>query len=366
MDELGLSGLRQKIVANHVGVILPLSGNLKGVGQAVLRGIRLGLGPKTVLVVRDSAGRSDNIENHILDLEAEGVIGIIGPINRRGASVAGRLADERQIPIIRLSVEASLPQARQWAFRAFLSLRSQCKALVNYAHRRGLKRWAILHADSALGKGLTQNCQNEITLADGKVVVTQSYPANATSLTELAKTLKESKFNALFVADIGQRAGLVLRFLAREDIWTIGALQTTSPESEVQYVQFFAPMEWKRPELITQDARYAKGIVIAAEWPGADTRPAAELNAAFQSEFGREPGVFHAIGYDAIRMIQAAGARSRRGLMKRLHSEQGFDGVLGHTRFDEKGEVNREVHLYRVGSKGFKAVGIRRDRKTRN
>ncbi|HIA01311.1 MAG TPA: hypothetical protein EYN66_05295, partial [Myxococcales bacterium] len=186
-DELGLAKAQRKVTANYLGVLLPLSGKFKGVGQAILRNIRLGLDKKTRLIVRDTAGRADNMVNHISELEQRGVVGIIGPVDRNAANEAARIANERHIPILRLSVEEPLTTeiaetdsqngesndpnspSQEWSFRAFLSLRSQCRVLVKYAHRRRLKRWAILHADSPFGIKIARSCQIEIEAAGGKV-----------------------------------------------------------------------------------------------------------------------------------------------------------------------------------------------------
>jgi ABC-type branched-subunit amino acid transport system substrate-binding protein len=354
-DRLG--ALSKTGVDRHaVGVLLPLSGKLKRVGEAILRGIRLAVESHTTLIIRDTAGRSDTVERHLLDLEARGVIAILGPVVRSAAHRAARVAEDRRLPVLRLNVEEIAVAPREWAFRAFLSRRSQCRALAEYALKRGLKRWAILYADSAFGQLLASTCEAVLVAAGGDVKYTRAYPPRAPSLTEVAKELKVIPFDALFIADVGRRAGLVLRFLAREDLWTLGAKRALPPNSEVRFVQILAPSEWRQNSLLHEDKRYGAGVVVAAEWPGADAKASTQLSQEMQTGFGHAPGVFEAVGYDALRVIQAADAKSRSALAAELRRENGFNGVLGRVRFDENGEPVRQVRIYRVGAKGFQLI----------
>ena len=69
-----------------------------------------------------------------------------------------------------------------------------------------------------------------------------------------------------------------------------------------------------------------------------------------------KPSLFHAVGYDALGLIQQTKAESAAGVVKRLRSTV-FAGILGRTRFGVTGDVLRDLRLYRIAERGYKRIG---------
>ena len=343
-------------IAGRLGVLLPLSGKLEAFGKQVLRGLRAGLDDDTTLYVRDVAAKGVSFRSLVDELESLGVTAVLGPLSRNHASKIAPLVHARNIPLIRLTVEDPTIERSRWTFRAFLSRGSQCEAQVARAMSKGASQFAVLHADSPYGKALSSVFTKAVESLGGSAVIVQSYPVGSNNLTESIKKLAKHSFDGLYVASPASQAGTVLRFLAREDIWSRRRGRSGTTKESIRYIHLLAPSEWKNTQTLQDAGRYLYGVVVPTEWPGVDDPGTKRFVGTIRRAFGLVPGLFEAVGYDAIRLVQAARADSRLALSDRLRQIKGFDGVLGTTRFNDEGEPVRKARLYRAGTKGFEPL----------
>jgi ABC-type branched-subunit amino acid transport system substrate-binding protein len=344
--------------AGRLGVLLPLSGPLGAMGQRILRGIRVGLDDKTTVLIRDTTRTKVAMADLVRELVQEGVTAIIGPLSRKRSREAAVAAETEGVPLLRLSVADVDESPRQWVFRVSANRRVQCQQLVNLARRDGSSRFAIAHVESLYGNALAAAFKNAVEAAGAKLVNAVGYSPQARSLTKVARNLRRKPFDALFVADVPGRAGHVLRFLAREDIWTRGNKPIVRT-GKVRYVQVMGPSEWHGTDMLKISRRYSLGARVAVEWPGAKHKAVQSLKDALHKDFGQSVGAWEAVGYDVIRLAQAARSNNRAGFVNGLRRKSGFRGVLGHLKFDASGEPVRTIRVYRVGAKGFESVRTR-------
>lgn len=339
---------------HKVGVLLPLTGKLGQVGRQILSGIRLALDDDVSLVVRDSA--SGSVDGAVSQLVGEGVIGILGPLSHSAAHAAADSAEARQIPLVHFAAPRAGPVAdRSWVFRASASLRSSMAALVDRQIRSGRKTFAVVRSNNRYRQIMAQVFIEEVRRAGGRVVLELEYKAGSASLTKLARQLRTQHFHAVFVSDALKGGSLFLRFMAREDIWPRRGQKKPPKESRLRYVDVLGPAQWTVGKLRADDQRYVQGATVAVEWGGANTKVAQTLTDKARAEFNRKPGLFWAIGYEALRMVRSIDARTRESLAEGLHKGR-FTGVLGNTRFDDNGEPVRQVSLHRLGKNGFQPV----------
>ncbi|MFT7622308.1 MAG: ABC-type branched-subunit amino acid transport system substrate-binding protein [Myxococcota bacterium] len=353
---------RQEVSTTRIGLMVPLTGRLAKLGQAVIRGARTGLDASTTLLVRDTALGGD-VATTVRELADLGVGAIIGPIDRQRASVAAEAAQRIGVPLLQLSVDGAsfVPEQGRRVFRAFINRKRQCQALITEARRHGARRVAIVRSRSGYGKALTSAYRAAARGSKIKVVAEVVFKSGATDLSGVARELSAHNFDAIFIADNRlDRAGSVLRFLAREDIWSTGASKAV-PGSKLRRVTVMGPAEWHRGRVPADDGRYLRGAVVAVEWPGPENAARTKLSARVQQAFGVEAGLFDAVGYDAVRVIRTARAATRRGLADTLGTAT-FEGVLGRVSFDKAGEPIRRPRLYRItGAKGgFALLPVKR------
>jgi ABC-type branched-subunit amino acid transport system substrate-binding protein len=300
------------------------------------------------------------VRDQVRELVEDRVMAIVGPVAREASGVAVEAAARYGVPIVRFSVAGKEPRKEPWAFRAFLSRRSQSDALVAYARESGVRRVLVLQADTAYGMAVSEAFVQASRAAGLAIEEVLSIPAEQAEFTRWTGTVQEKRFDAVFVGDRISRAGLVLRFLARRDIRTQTqrrrSSQTEAPNESLRYVRVLGPSEWLTAGVPSSDSQYLRGAVIAVEWPGLAHAGVRSFVAAARAAFEPAPGVFEAVGYDAIRVLQSASADSRDTLREQLRRTAGFDGVLGRVVFDEAGEPIRESRLFRAGRSSFTPV----------
>ncbi len=333
------------------------AGRLAALGQAALRGIRLGLDRRTTLVVRDSAAQA--VSDSVVELSDEGVTAILGPIGKSEATKAAESAQRLGVPLVQLSVAGAsfIPDTERRVFRAFVSRSAQCAALVARAKAQGARRFAIARVATPYGHALATAFRQAVEDAGFRVVADVEYPAAATQLTRTARTVEAEQFDFLFVAENRlTRAATLLRYLALEDVWSHGA----SPSG--RRIRILGPAEWRRAVASAEEMKYLHGATVAVEWPGPQDEERARFDREVKTVFGMSAGLFEAVGYDAIRIVQKGRARARRSMAENLRSGT-FTGVLGRLEFDRSGEPVRRPRLYRMTPKargGFELLPPKR------
>ena len=338
----------RRVSPDRVGVLLPLTGALAPLGRALLRGMRLALDARTTLVVRDTHSDPARTRGLVDTLAADGVIAVLGPVDRDASLAAGAAAVRRELPLVRLGVDPGAAPEGPWAIRAFLSRASEAEALVRHARSAGCKRFVVLMEATPFGRAVGAAFQSAAEASTGTPAVVVTYTPGSERLARELKGVAPARPDALLIAGHGPGALDVLRFLARDDVWTrgLGTLRRGR-------VQILGPSEWRFHPAWKGAARYVRGAVVASEWVGPDDPAAATLTRLCRAGYGHPPGVFEAVGWDALRLVIAARAPSRAELLRVLRRPAGFPGVLGKVRFDARGEPRRVPRLFRLERGAF-------------
>ncbi len=97
---------------------------------------------------------------------------------------------------------------------------------------------------------------------------------------------------------------------------------------------------------ITQDTAASEGVYVAAPFTPADPRQEVQrFVEAFRAKFGVEPDGNAALAYDATRLLVEAietvgdDREAVRDYLAALAARNGYPGVTGSIRFDEKGDL---------------------------
>jgi ABC-type branched-subunit amino acid transport system substrate-binding protein len=339
-----------------VGVLLPLSGRLSSVGTAILDGMRMRLGDRVRLIIRDvGSANTSVIKKMVEELADEKVLAIVGPINFRMARIAAQASGESGIPLLVLSPQ---PVQGKAVFRAFVSRIAHCIALIRRVKSEGARRFAIIGADSAYGRALSTAFATAVERVGGTLVTAVEYQTGQLDLAKPARRLARRRFDALFVADEPSRAATVLRYVARAGVLSRGG-GSIGERNDVRYVQLLGPSEWLGHPIAADDAQYLSGTWMATEWSGIQAPEAQPLVSALKARLSDTATLFHAVGYDVLGVVQQADAKSTLGLRRALQHKE-FSGVLGRTRFSRNGDPRRDLRMYRVSGRGYKRIGTAR------
>lgn len=359
--------------ARTVGVLLPMSGRYAPAAQQFREVIELAnqdAGSPMTLIFADTQG---NEEQTLLELERlvldEGCVAIIGPLLKEVVMPAAQRAQDMHVPLIALSQSNDPTAAGQYVFRGFLPLHQQISSLLTHTiESRDLQRYAVLYPDNSYGQTATELFVAAATEMGVEVVRQQSYDPAATDFLAAARELgdKESSsgnereaknpptidYDALFIPDNHQRVALVASSLAYEE-FPVGSFR---PTNDVQGLLLMGLNGWNNPAISEAGGQYVRGSVfVDAFWSASSDEAISGFVGSYRENFGRTPGVWDAVTYDATRLVAAAVSSNdgdRDAFLMELQNAQLTNPVSTGDRFRDDREMNRDLIVFTVTSSG--------------
>jgi outer membrane PBP1 activator LpoA protein len=175
-----------------IGVLLPMTGRYKPIGEAVLRGVQLALnGSDIELIVKDTQGEvtlaGQAVEQLAFD---EGAIAMLGPLLADDSRRAALVAEELQVPLLTMSRTEGITDIGPHVFRNMLTNSAQAQAIADYAVKvRGFKHFAMLYPNIPYGVELANGFWDEVVERGATVRGAESYAHDQTTFTNEAKKL---------------------------------------------------------------------------------------------------------------------------------------------------------------------------------
>jgi len=381
-----------------IGCLLPLSGPYESYGRKALKGIELamnqfcsqGIQPAVKLIIKDTESNADKAAAAAKELFEEHVAAIIGPIFT--AESAALVAQDKSIPIITITQKNNITDIGDYVFSNFFTPMMQVHTLVSYViEKLGLGSFAILYPDDNYGTTFMNLFWDEVTACGGKVVGVESYNVERTDFADSIKKLvglyyevpedlklmdilikndedsvakedniskneeknkEEQKpepivdFDAIFIPDAPERAGLIIPQLAFYDVENVYLLGTNL---------------WHCDSLIKMAGRYVQNAIMPdVFFAESSSKQVADFVTVFEQTFKEKPGFIEAVAYDSatilFKIVSRPDIRYRSSIKNALMNLNNFQGVTGLTSFDNNGEIKKRLYLLRI--KGGKFVEL--------
>lgn len=369
------------------------------------------------LIVADTASDPEQAIKAVEELNEKRVTAIIGPIATSEA--AAKAAQEHGIPIITLTQSSGVPEIGEFVFRNFITPQMQVRTLARYAAETlDIDRFAVLYPDENYGETFMNLFWDELLARKASVVGLEDYNPAHTDFSDSIKKLAglyydvpadieaktrigplewqpspfealwgigwedsgpdaESRneaglapyirgllgdrildpeeepepivdFKAVFIPDSPEKAGLIIPQLAYYDINEVYLLGTNL---------------WHSDQFIEMARRYVQGAICPSGFY-AESRSDAVRRFVdeFRRVYGEEPDFFEAIGFDTAMMLIDLLDRSpyfgRTYIREQLPAMPPYDGITGKTRFDDTGEVIKELYLLKVSGRRFVEISF--------
>lgn len=178
----------QQGASNNISVILPLSGNLKTVGNSILSGIKTAhknSNQSSPLKVYDS--NSGNISQLYQKAVAAGARVVIGPFDK--SKLAALSSTTLSRPTLALNYLGSIPNSNKNFYQFGLSPEDEALQVAELAIKQGKKRVAIVTPNSKWGQRLNEALRKSIIERGGKVVLNKSYVDSGNNFTYISKSI---------------------------------------------------------------------------------------------------------------------------------------------------------------------------------
>jgi hypothetical protein len=344
-----------------VGLMLPLTGRHRGLGQALRDAAFMALfdlaEPRLVLLPRDTGGTAEGAAKAAAELTQAGAELILGPVFRDAVRGAAPVARARGVNIVAFSTDRTV--AGDGVYLLGFSPRQQVERVLGYAASRGLWRYAALAPDSAYGLTVVRAMEEVLARQGAEMTHVEYYAPDGSDAAQIVKRLaryqrrapprrrragssgglSELPFDALLLPEGGSVLRQVAPLLPYYDI-------------DSDQVRVLGTGLW-------DDLSITREPALIGGWFAA---PAPEATAEFQNRFeatyGRRPPRIASLAYDAAALaaVLAADPRGPRFDRATLMGASGFSGNDGIFRFREDGIAERGLAVLEVTADGFRIL----------
>ncbi len=329
-----------------IGLILPLSGNYKEIGEKFLEGILTGINfftkkNKTKIFLYDENKINNNINAAMNFFNKNNVSILIGPINNKEQDNAVEIAKQLNIPIISLAISRKTYNYPYY-FNHSLNLKDEMKQLADYIKLENLNL-GILYPESNFGKAL----KFDFISYYGVPEIILSYPPDAydfrseiITLGNLRKKspksneyIQQRDIDAVFIADDIDKALLILPQLYFYDM---------------KAIRIFGTNFWNSKKIFTLEKKYLRDITFLGLIDyNSNNETFLKVKRYLKKYFQDSPGYMNIIAYDTIKIIKKC-QNDNMDFNNCMRNREGFFLLTGKTFFDNRGISHKKFKIFRI------------------
>ena len=364
-----------------IGVLVPLSGRRKALGEKILRGLYMGLDMEKdsswQIIVMDSKSHPDVVRTQLDDLFYKyHVIGLVGGLTSETAEVIAEKAETLATPVILFSQKNGLSLNRDFVFQNSVTADQLLKPLAEQVRRKlKINKIALLYPDDPYGKEYASLFSEMFKQAGGKITGHEIYKTgeadfkrSVSSLLHLNVKGREREFKKL-----------KQKFL-KENPSASGRSQKLTPENllpaKKEFTALFIPDSLDQIHKIQDHLKYfgIKDIYLLGTdlWRPNDISswsedlplvfvnlPEKDNSLVQKSSFYKEymnsyahpPGLFEQRAYNTALFLKQAlnqGVRSRLSLQKELEKLRVFQGAYYKISISKDRVFHYPLNVYKT------------------
>jgi branched-chain amino acid transport system substrate-binding protein len=323
----------------RIGVLVPQRGDMRTIGEAVVRGLQLG--------IQDFAGDGKGVELELWPTDVttadeaqvaaatliqQQVDVVVGPVLAAQVTAVATLFRSKNIPLLVLTSDRSTLGPNVHTLNYLPS--AQAQTVTDAALAAGKRRFAALVPQGLYGEEALAGLRMALEGTPGTLVRSVIYDPQATDIGSQIRDLAGQgvDFDALLLPAAGRTLPLLSAQLAYHDL-------------DKANVALLGTALWQDPAVLAASANLLRGGLFASP-VRADA-----LNDQFTQAFGQNAHPLSLLGYDAARVLaDVAREKQRTGnaISQLLRRPEGFYGVGGYLRFGETGATERGLGLTRI------------------
>ncbi len=318
---------------SRVGLLLPLSGGNRQLGQAMLNAAQLALfdqaDPGVEFLPRDTGGTAAGAGEAARAAIAEGARAFAGPLTLGETAAAASAARGIGAPVLAFTSDAS--QAGNGVWVIGLTPGEQAERMASAAAAGGARRLGLLAPDDEFGRRLSAGIRARATALGLPAPVVLLHPRItdvAGAARDLAGRAGPEGLDAVLLGHGGERA--------RQAAAALAAGLPAPP-------RFLGTALWAQDTTLAQEP-----ALVGALFPGPDPQARASFESRYQAAFGERPPPRAGIAYDAA----ALAARAVREPGGNPPLGQPMLGADGPILLDTGGLAQRGLALFAVDPSG--------------
>lgn len=326
---------------DRVALLVPLSGNAAGAGQALLNASQMAMfdvaGEDFVLQPYDTRGTTQGATEAMRKALSEGAQLVLGPLFSSNVAAVRPIAEAAGVNVVSFSTDTSVAGGNVYVMGLLLT--EQAEALARYARQQGLNRLALLAPSSQYGQAMAEAVRTVAARAGLDIGQAEFYAPGAQP-DDAIKRLAGGNFQALILPESGQQLRAVAALLPYHGI---------RPER----VQYMGTLLWAGDDGLGREPS-----LVGAVFPAPSPQSNDYFNRRYAEAFGQTPPAIARTGYDGTALAAVLAKRQDQAPFdaRALTNPQGFVGVDGLFRLRTDGTVERGFAIMRVTERGTEIV----------
>jgi branched-chain amino acid transport system substrate-binding protein len=343
-----------------IGVMTPLTGDVKTFGESAKNGFSMALEDygktgryQIAPIIADDRNDPTEGANAALKLFTQDkVLAFVGPLTSKVAMPVSEYAVKYKVPMITgtataAKVTVSDGKRKPYVFRACFIDPFQGAIAASFALKDLKARSAAILYDvgNDYSKGLAEVFKSTFEKGKGTVVAYESYQKDDVDFSALVTKVGVKKPDVVFLPDYYNKVALIATQLREKAVKSV-LLGTDG---------------WDSPELVKIGGSAIVGGYFTNHYsPERKDKIAERFITRYKEKFGSVPDTFAALSYDAttilLQTIDKAKQPTPEAIAQGLSGLKGFQGVTGTIGFNKDGDAVKSAVMLKVEKDGFKYV----------
>lgn len=330
-------GLPTDTDRHRVALLVPQTGANADVGAAIANATTMALldsrTEKVRITTYDTAlGAAAAAKQAV----ADGNKLILGPLLSEDVAAVAPIARAAKIPVLSFSNDSGV--AGNGVFIMGFVPGQSVERVVAYSRSKGHVRFGALVPKTVYGDRSVAAFRAAVTAAGGTLVAVESYDRSATALTGAARRLANAgAMDAVLIADVGGNA-----------------------VRAVPVVKGGGARQILGTELWNTDASLGSNAVMRGSWfASVSDGLYGQLANSYRTRYGKAPYRLASLGYDSVLLTVRIARDWKPGTSfptGKLMAADGFGGIDGIFRFNDRGIAIRALEISEIGAGGFRVV----------
>lgn len=331
------AGLPTDTDRHRVALLVPQSGANADVGTSIANATTLALldsrTERVRITIYDTANGAAAAARQAI---ADGNKLILGPLLSENVTAVAPIARAAKVPVLSFSNDTSV--AGNGVFIMGFVPGQSVERVVKFARSKGQQRFGALVPKNVYGDRSVAAFRAAVQAAGGTLVAVESYDRSATALTGAARRLANAgAMDAVLIADSGGNA--------------VRAVPLIKSGGDRQILG---------TELWNTDSNLGGSAAMRGSWfASVSDGLYGQLATKYRTRFGKTPYRLGSLGYDSVLLTVRIARDWKPGTnfpTNKLLASDGFGGIDGIFRFNDRGVALRALEVSEVGAGGFRVI----------